>query len=109
VGGTIDSLHMLSGFGYQYMDVPRYVTWSSRIQRRVLTSESSDAMNVYYYSQHNAEIIKNLYNEYEKVYFIQMPFMDTSDIEELQLNPEQPDICVEHYGWRICAYALNRK
>lgn len=109
VGGTVDSLHMLSGFGYQYMDVPRYVTWSHRIQRRVLTSESWDAMNVYYYSQHNAEIIETLYNEYEKVYYIQMPFMDTSDLEKLQLNPEQPEICVEHYGWRICAYALNRR
>lgn len=104
VGGSIDSLHMLGGCGYDCMDVPRYVAWNPEKGRRELSMESPDAINMFYYKKRTS-LISLLKNRYKDVYYVEIPWAGSNEINKLSdVYEVQQRIEVDHKGWKLVAY-----
>lgn len=107
VGGDIGSLHILGGFGYSYMDVPRYISWNENTLRRELSNDPNDEMSISYYSSEDYKLLRNLKKEFKNVYYIEVPWSDTGkqEINEITEKYKLQDVMeINHKGWKLIAY-----
>lgn len=106
VGGTIGSLHMLTGFGYKFMDVPRYISWDSETQRRMLSQNPEDEICIGFYSiEKDPTLIDRLKESYSDVYYIEIPWHGEEDVADITARYEAEECAaVAHKGWTLRAY-----
>ena len=106
VGGEIGSLYMITGFGYEYMDVVRYVAWNDVKKRRYLTTDENKAMQFLYVdASMDWNVIKNLN---ERIYYIEMPWeTEIEKIKELKNITLTKETQIEHKGWKLNVYRVS--
>lgn len=90
------------GLGYEYVSPPRWTHWDYDNERRFLSEEETDRMHVYYIN--SGEDIRYYSDEYDLVYYIEMPWADSiiHDYQRAVLFDT-----VTHMGWELKIYKIN--
>lgn len=102
-----EALHLIGGYGYQYVELPQYISWDFEKNRRYLSDCNDDkVMNIFYVNSEE-EIVQCL-NEFERVYYIRMPWEDLTYKEIIEEKIMDKVFCTATYhSWSLNAYELK--
>jgi hypothetical protein len=106
IGGYVGAEYLIMGFGYSYMENPKYVAWDADREMRYLSDSPHYAINVYY-TNNQANISKAI-DRYARCVYISLPFKDQAKQNEVFSNFNVTEIKTgNYYGWQLSAYELT--
>lgn len=101
-----EALHLIGGYGYQYVELPQYISWDLEKNRRYLSDYKDNAMNIFYVN--SEEEIVHCLREFERVYYVRMPWEDMTYEEIIEEKIMDKVFCTSKYhSWSLNAYELK--
>ena len=104
VGGVCSAIHLILGFGYPYyVSNPQNVVWDTANQRRELSDDTTNLLNVFFIS--SPDEVEALGKQYQHAFYFRMPWEDQLYSEQLSSqNFWGKAIESNYHGWTLYAY-----
>lgn len=106
VGGEVDSLYLLGGYGYHYTDRPYYVSWNEKTSEIYRSRSQKNKLKIIYMNKKYKE--KDLFKQ--QSFYIKMPWGDTLFDEVISKDFDiSESYTVSYRGWVLEGYKLQKK
>lgn len=107
LGYRVYTEYLILGFGYPYMETPRYMAWDREEQRRILITDGSQPRIQICYAN-SPRSIETTYQYFDRLVYIQLPFRDNGYEAMLLNGTTHHKIATENYrGWTLNALEIT--
>jgi hypothetical protein len=107
IGDFVYTEYLVTGFGYPYMDHPRYMAWDAQLNTRYLTEDPNAQMRILYAS--NYARISATMRFYDRCVYIALPFLSKGENQSAVIGFHTEEIGRTLVGgWDLAAYELTK-